>query len=59
MRSIMLGYRIGTIICITVFASIFTGVIHTDIDTRHASTLFPLVLIFVKVKSAPQKSLKQ
>ena len=30
MRSIMLGYRIGTIICITVFASIFTGVIHTD-----------------------------
>ena len=59
MRGIMLCYRIGTIICITVFASIFTGVIHTDIDTRHTSTLFPLILIFVKVKSAPQKSLKQ
>lgn len=55
----MLGYGIGTIICVAVFTPIFAGVIHADINACHTTALFTLILILVKIKSAPQKSLKQ
>ena len=54
-----LGYGIGTIICVAVLTPIFAGIIHADINACNTTALFSLIPILVKIKSAPQKSLKQ
>ena len=50
MRGIMLCYRIGTIICITVFAAVFTAVVSAYVNTFYTAAAFPLVFIRLKIK---------
>lgn len=50
---------IAVMICIAINTAIFACVVHTDIDTCHAATFFPLIGVFAQIKLLPEQSFKK